>query len=275
MKTIGLFAGWGGLPRVVAEDAKRRGYRVIAIALEPVAAPDQLKPYADVLEKINVGKIGKILDALKKNQVKEAVMAGKIPKSLLYKSRITPDLKAVKILLSLKNRNDDTIMLALVKELEKEGVKLLETTEFCKDILVPEGVLTKKAPSKEEWADIEYGFALAREMGRLDIGQTVVVKHKAVMAVEAIEGTDRAIKRGGKLASDGAVVVKAAKPNQDMRFDVPAVGAKTIEAMIEASARVLALEAGKTLFLEREKAIKEANEAGITIVGFKGKKGAP
>ena len=272
MKTVGLFAGWGSLPRVVAEDAKNRGYRLIAIALDPVANPEELRPYADVLEEINVGKVGKILDALKKNQVKEAVMAGKVPKNLLYQKKIRPDLKAVKILLSLKNRNDDTIMLALVKELEKEGIKLLETTEFCKDILVREGVLTKKSPSKEEWADIEYGFALAREMGRLDIGQTVVVKNKAVMAVEAIEGTDKAIKRGGRLAGDGAIIVKAAKPSQDMRFDVPAVGAKTIEAMVEARARVLALEAGKTLFLEREKAIKEANEAGITIVGFKGKK---
>jgi DUF1009 family protein len=271
VRTVGLFAGWGGLPRYVAEDAKKRGFRVVAIALEPVASADEILPYADVLEKINVGKVGKILNALKRNGVKEAVMAGKVPKSLLYHKKVIPDWKAAKILFSLKNRNDDTIMLALTEELGKEGIKLLPTTEFCKDLLASEGVYTKKSPSKQEWADIEYGFNLAKEIGRLDIGQTVIVKHKAVMAIEAIEGTDRAIKRGGKLAGDGAVVVKVAKPAQDMRFDVPAVGLMTIEAMLESSARVLALEAGKTLFLEKEKCLKEANQAGITILGYKGK----
>lgn len=267
MKVLGLFAGWGTLPGIVAQEAKRQGYRLVVIALEPVARPEDLAPYADVLEKINVGKAGKILDALKRNGVTQAVMAGKVPKSLLYKNRIVPDLKAVKILLSLKNRKDDTIMLALVRELENEGVKLLDTIDFCKEILAPDGVITKKGPSRDEWKDIEFGFRLAKEIGGLDIGQTIVVKDRAVMAVEAIEGTDKAIKRGGKLAGDGAVVVKVSKPAQDMRFDVPAVGLKTIEAMLEVSARVLAVEAGKTLFMDRKAALKLAEEAGISIVG--------
>lgn len=269
MKTLGLFAGWGTLPGVVAQEAKRQGYRVVAIALEPVANPEDLAPFADVLEKINVGKAGKIIDALKRNGVEQAVMAGKIPKSLLYKNRIIPDLKAMKILLSLKNRKDDTIMLALVKELENEGIRMLETIKFCGEILAPDGVITKKSPSRDEWKDIEFGFSMAKDIGGLDIGQTVVIKDRAVMAVEAIEGTDQAIKRGGKLAGDGAVVVKVAKPAQDMRFDVPAVGLKTIEAMVEASARVLALEAGKTILMDRKAALKLAEGAGISIVGTK------
>ncbi|MDA8170119.1 MAG: UDP-2,3-diacylglucosamine diphosphatase LpxI, partial [Nitrospiraceae bacterium] len=201
MKTVGLLAGMGDLPGIIAEDAKRRGFRVVAIALEPVADPGALEPVADVVERISVGKLGKIFDALKKHGVKEAVMAGKVPKGLIYKNRVTPDMRAIKLLWELKNRNDDTILLALTRELEKEGVKLLETTSFCGEILAPEGVLTRKQkPSKGQRKDIEYGFRMAKEMGRLDVGQTVVVKGMAVMAVEAIEGTDEAIRRGGRLA---------------------------------------------------------------------------
>lgn len=267
MKTIGLISGAGNLPRIIAEDAKRRGYKVVAIALEPVADPKKLEPVADVVEKISVGKLGKILDALKKHGVREAVMAGKVSKEIIYSGRVTPDMRALRLLWRIKDRNDDTILLALTEELESEGIKLLETTGFCSDMLTPKGVLTKKEPSKSEWKDIEYGFRLAKEIGRLDIGQTVVVKEQAVMAVEAIEGTDKAIKRGGKLAQD-VVVVKVAKPGQDLRFDVPVAGMSTIDAMIGVEARVLALEAGRTILLERKKAVKEAEQAGITIVGY-------
>jgi hypothetical protein len=269
VKTVGLIAGRGSLPRIVAEDAKRQGYRVVVIALEPLADAS-FGHFADVVEKVNVGKLGKIFDALRHNGASEAVMAGKVSKGLMYKGGIKPDLRAVSLLMRLKDRSDDTIMLAITDELKKEGIKLLKTTDFCSDILVAEGVLTKTKPHKDEWKDIEFGFRMARELGRLDIGQTVVVKDMAVMAVEAIEGTDRAIKRGGKLAGDGAVVVKCAKPGQDLRFDVPAVGMDTVRTMMEVDARVLALEAGRTLFMDREKALAEADEAGIAVVGYKG-----
>ena len=269
MKTIGLLAGRGKLPRIIAANAKKRGWRVVAVMLEPVA--DDARLEADVLERINVGKLGKILGALKKNGAAEAVMAGKVPKELLYnyikKGGVTPDLRALKLLWTLKDRKDDTVLLALANEMEKEGIRLLDTTEFCGDILVASGPLTEKKPDKAQWKDIEFGFRIAKEMGGLDIGQTVIVKHMAVMAVEAIEGTDKAIKRGGRLAGSGAVVVKTAKPGQDMRFDVPVAGLDTIRTMIETEASVLALEAGKTILLDKEKMLEEAEEAGIAVVG--------
>ncbi|MDA8172394.1 MAG: UDP-2,3-diacylglucosamine diphosphatase LpxI [Nitrospiraceae bacterium] len=267
MKTIGLIAGMGKLPRVIARDARERGYRVVAVMLEPVADDEKLEGAVDILERINVGKLGRIFEALKKNGVTEAVMAGKVPKELVYKSRVTPDLRAMRLLWSLKDRSDDTVLLALTRELEKEGIRLLDTTTFCGDILVAAGALTRKEPTKSQWKDIEFGFRMSKELGRLDIGQTVVVKDLAVMAVEAIEGTDKAIKRGGRLANGGAVVVKTAKPRQDMRFDVPVAGLSTIHAMIEAEASVLALEAGKTILLDGQKVKAEAAEAGIAIVG--------
>ncbi len=268
--TLGLIAGNGSLPLVVAREAREKGFKVIAVALEPLADYGALAPACDSVFRINVGKLGRVLDTLKQHGIKEAVMAGKVPKSLIYKSRVTPDLRAIKILMGLKDRKDDTILLAITRELESEGISLLKTTDFCASILVPEGVLSKRKPTKDELKDVEFGFRMAKGVGGLDIGQTVVVKGRAVMAVEAIEGTDEAIRRGGRLAGGDAVVVKVAKPAQDMRFDVPAAGPGTVEAVIEAEGSVLALEAGATLFLEREKALRAANEAGISVVGVKG-----
>jgi DUF1009 family protein len=242
-KTLGLIAGLGELPRIVASEAKKKGYRVIAVALQP-PTDDSLKPFVDDFHKIKIGQFGGLITLLKKLYVTDAVMAGKVPKSLLYKSKkkLIPDIRAVKLLLSLKDRADDTIMKAIVKELEKDGIKLHNTTTFTKDLLAPEGVLTRKKPSKDEWLDIEFGWKIAKKMGRIDIGQTVVIKDKAVMAVEAMEGTDEAIKRGGQLAEEGAVIVKVSKPGQDMRFDVPVVGTGTIHTIKKAKAGVLAVE---------------------------------
>ncbi len=259
----------GKLPRLIAEDARQRGYRVVAVGLEPVVNDKKLESAVDVFELINVGKLDKLIKTLKKNGVNEVVMAGKVSKELIYKGHVTPDLRAIKLLWKLKDRSDDTVMLAITGELEKDGIRLLETTSFSSGLLAPEGCITKKQPTKAQWKDIEWGYDMAKEVGRLDIGQTVVVKEQAVMAVEAIEGTDEAIKRGGKLAGAGAVVIKTAKPGQDLRFDVPAVGLSTINSMIEAEAFVLAVEAGATLFLEKEEIIAQAEEAGIVIVGYK------
>ncbi len=267
MKKIGLIAGSGQLPVAIAAGARTMGYKVVAVGLEPLA-DRSLGETADEVHWINVGKLGAIIETLKMSGVSEAVMAGKVPKSLLYRSRITPDLRAMKVLFSLRDRKDDSILLAIIKELEKDGITIRKTTDFSGPLLTPEGVLTKKAPTEEEWKDIVFGWKIAKEMGKLDIGQTVVVKNLAVMAVEAIEGTDEAIRRGGRLASDGAVVVKVSKPLQDMRFDVPVVGLDTLNAMAVVKARVLAVEAGKSILLDREKMTAAARKARITIVGY-------
>lgn len=269
MQVVGIIAGIGELPKIVAADARERGYKVVTVALENLASPE-MNELSDETRWINVGKLGELISTLKEFNIKEAILAGKVPKALLYKSKITPDLRAVKLLFSLKDKSDDSILNAITRELEGEGIQIIDTAAFSPHLLTPEGVLTESPPSKDEWQDIEFGWEIAKEMGRLDIGQTVVVKGRAVMAVEAIEGTDEAIRRGGKWAGEGAVVVKISKPHQDMRLDVPAVGLDTLKSMIDVTARVLAIEAHRSIILNRAKLTAEAENAGITIVGYKG-----
>jgi DUF1009 family protein len=266
-KVIGLIAGMGELPKAVASEAKDRGFHVVAVALEHLA-DKKLASHVDEIKWVNVGKLGTIIESLKRAGIERAVMAGKVPKALLYRGNVTPDLRAMKLLFTLRDKSDDSILLAITKELEKDGITLLNTTDFCQDMLTPEGLLTEEGLTEDEWRDIRFGWKIAREMGRLDIGQTVVVKGQAVMAVEAIEGTDEAITRGGSYAHEGAVVVKVSKPHQDMRFDVPVVGLDTLRAMIEVKARVLALEAKKSIMLRKKLLLREAEEAGISVIGF-------
>lgn len=267
MKKLGLISGSGELPLAIASAAQSQGYTVFAIGLEPLA-DRSLSAAVDNIKWISVGKLGEIIDTLKKEGIREAVMAGKVPKSLLYKSRITPDMRAVKLLFTLRDKSDDSILLAVAKELKKDGIRLLNTTDFSSQLLAPEGVLTRKKPSENEWKDMAFGWTMAKEIGRLDIGQTIVIKNQAVMAVEAIEGTDAAIARGGELAGDGAVVIKVSKPQQDLRFDVPVVGSNTLRTMIDVHARVLAIEAHQCIVLNLRQLVKEADKAGITIVGY-------
>ncbi|MBI5049695.1 MAG: UDP-2,3-diacylglucosamine diphosphatase LpxI [Nitrospirae bacterium] len=268
LRTLGLIAGKGELPMSLASEARKMGYRVVAIALKPLA-DKSLSPFADEFCEVSVGHLGKLIGILKKFDIRDVVMAGKVPKGLLYKHKgsILPDIRAIKLLFSLKDRSDDSIMSGIIKELEKEGIKLLKITTFTKNLLAPEGVLTKKQPKEWQWKDIEFGWKIAKEIGRLDIGQTVVVKDLAVMSVEAIEGTDEAILRGGELAGHEAVVIKISKPQQDMRFDVPAVGVNTLHVMRKTHAGVLALEAGKSIIIDRENFIPEADRSGIAVVG--------
>lgn len=266
---VGIISGMGELPLIIAGDARQRGYKVIVIALENLASP-KLDGVSDEIRWINVGKLGEIIDTLKKCGVREAIMAGKVPKSLLYKSKITPDMRAIKLLFSLKDKSDDTILTGITSELLKEGIKVIDTTAFSPHLMTPEGVLTRSEPTADEWKDVKFGWNIARELGRLDIGQTVVVKDKAVMAVEAIEGTDAAILRGGQLAGDGSVVVKVSKPRQDMRLDVPTVGLSTIRTMLEIKARLLAVESGRSILINRDEMVAAADKAGIAIVGFSG-----
>jgi DUF1009 family protein len=271
-KKLGLIAGMGELPKAVVAEAKRMGYNVAAIALQP-PADESLKPIADEFHKIRLGRFGGLIALLKKLAITDVVLAGKVPKDLLYKNKthIIPDMKAVKMLFSLRNRADDTIMKAIVREIEGLGIKVHNTTDFTKDLLVPEGVLTRRKPSKKELQDIEFGWDIAKKIGQLDIGQTVVVKDMAVMAVEAIEGTDEAIKRGGALSKKDAVIIKVSKPHQDMRFDVPVAGLDTLRTMKKTGAGVLALETGKCIIVDMKNFIIKANEYGIVVVGISSK----
>lgn len=264
MAKVGLIAGVGNLPVEFMRAAQHEGYEVVVIAVLPTVAPE-LKAEADAYYEIHVAKLNKILKTLHKEGITEVTFLGKVTKELLFKGLVMPDLRALKVLNRLRNRKDDTIMLAIVEELHKEGIQVADQTIYMKSLMPKAGVLTKKAPNQEELDDIQFGFAVAKQMGALDIGQTVVVKHKAVMAIEAIEGTDACIRRGGQLGRGQAVVVKTAKPEQDVRFDVPAVGLTTLQSMIDGGCSVLAMEAERTIFVEQDAVLELANKKGIVI----------
>ena len=197
-------------------------------------------------------------------------MLGKINKELVYAHKELPDLRVLKIFARLKNFSDDTLTLALVDELAAEGIAVLDQTELLRPLMPEPGVLSKRQPTEPELADMRFGLAMAKQIGGLDIGQTVVVKNRAIMAVEAIEGTDACIRRGGQLGRGGVTVAKSAKPQQDMRFDVPGIGPDTIDSMIQAGAVALVIEAGRTLVVDREKMVEKADQHGITIVAMSG-----
>lgn len=266
--SLGIIAGMGKLPEIIAHEAKKKGMRVATVALKELAG-DGTKRYSDEIERISIGRLSKIIDFFKARDITKVVMAGKAPKELLYKNTIVPDMRIIKILLSIKDRKDDTIMHAVTQEIEKEGIKVLNITDFAGNYLAEEGVLTRRRPSRSEEEDIAFGFKIAKEIGRLDIGQTVVVKDKAVMAVEAIEGTDEAIRRGGRFAKKGGVVVKVSKPSQDLRFDVPVVGMDTLNAMQESHLNVLAVEAGTCIILDRDELTHTADKYDISITGVR------
>lgn len=268
MARLGLLAGVGTLPFEFVQTAKKQGHEIVCIAVVP-DVDTRLKSYSDKYFEINVFKLNKILKTLCEANVKEVTMLGKVTKEYLYKRKLViPDLRTVKLLNKLRKLDfkDDTIMLALVDELEGSGLKVMDQTKYLKPLMPTPQIFTHAMPSEEQMDDIAFGFKTAKLIGQMDMGQTVVVKDKAVMAVEAIEGTDACIRRGGKLAGKGAVVVKVAKPNQDPRFDVPAVGLDTLNAMIETKCKVLAIEAEKTLFVDRFDVMDKADEHDIVIV---------
>ena len=265
METLGLLSGIGHLPVDVAQAAKGMGYHVIAIGVVP-GVDSELAACVDAYYDIHIGKLGKIINTLKKNNVTKVTMIGKVTKEILYsEGAIIPDFRAIKLLTSLPDRKDDTIMNAIVKELEDEKMAVMDQTLLIQPLLPAPGVLSKRHPTAEELEDIEFGFQVAKEIGRLDIGQTVVVKNKAVMAVEAIEGTDACILRGGTLGKD-VIVAKTAKPAQDNRFDMPSVGTRTIESMIAAGAAGIVMEAGRTLLVDRERTLALADEHNMFVV---------
>jgi len=266
--TVGIIAGSGQLPLHVLGEALDRGYPVVTIAFSGFTDPD-IQGCVDEVFWLKLGQMGKVIEILKSRAVKRVVMAGKIEKSSLMKLwKLRPDRRALEMLSRVRDWRDDTLLAAVAEELLKEEIVVDEITSWAGKLMASRGVMTEKSPSNGQWKDIEFGRTMAQGIGDLDIGQTVVVKNAAVIAVEAIEGTDRAIRRAGELGIQGAVVVKMAKPNQDMRFDVPGVGPFTIDSMTAAGASVLAVEAGKTMMTNCEDMIRKANKAKISIVGI-------
>ena len=269
-KIQALIAGDGELPIHVAKMAARDGYDVICISLCSKNR-SELHEYCKKVYSFGPGEVLKILETLKNENVKQLTFIGKVSKEFLLRNPKL-DKKAremlTEILASDKRLNDDSVMMLLVDELEKNGIQVLNQTIFIKELLVKKQVFTQLEPNEKQLEDINYGFQLAKAIGGLDIGQTVVVQNKMVLAVEAIEGTDKAIKRGAKLANKvhAAVVVKVSKPKQDNRFDIPTVGLKTIKTMKKYGANVLAIEAGETLIVEEEKMIEFANKHKMVVV---------
>jgi len=262
---IGLIAGKGQFPLLFAQAASDRGARIIAAAHRGETDP-ALAELVQELHWVYVGQLGKIIRIFKDAGVQRAVMAGGITRGRLFRD-FRPDLRALGVVRRAGAGNDDRLLQAVAAELEKEGITIAPSTLFLDQLLAPPGKLSKRAPTREEFLDIDLGLRLAKEIGRLDIGQCVVVRRQVVVALEAVEGTDECIRRAGALAGPGAVVVKVSKPNQDLRFDVPAVGPDTIRSMVAARASVLAIEAGKTLTFDRPLMLAEAQPARIAIWG--------
>lgn len=264
IRKIGLIAGNGNFPLAFARAAKEKGLQVIAVAHEGETLPE-LAGLVEAIVWVKVGQLGKLIKTFKEHEVSDVLMAGGIKKTRLFAGGM-PDMRALSLLARMIHKKDDSLLRAVAEELESEGITVRESTLYLDNLLAQPGLLTRRKPTKEEQQDIEFGWQMAKEIGKLDIGQTVVVKDQAVLAVEAIEGTDEAIRRGGRLCGKGAVVVKICKPQQDLRFDLPAVGLQTIQSLNEVKASCLALEAGKTIILDRDQVISEADRAGICIV---------
>lgn len=265
-EALGLIAGGGVFPLMVADAARDKGLRVVAVAHEGETDP-LLAEKVDEIAWIKLGQLGHLLKVLKKAGVTKTVMAGTINKKKMFEN-VRPDLRGLTLMSKLAIFHDDDILRAVARELQREGIHIVSSAEHLPELLAPRGNLTRRKPNQEEREDVEFGWKIAKELGRLDIGQCVVVRRKTVLAMEAIEGTNETILRGGKLAKEKAVVVKVSKPNQDMRFDVPAVGPDTIEVMAQVKASVLAIEAGKTLIFDKLGMISYADRSRIVIVSL-------
>jgi Uncharacterized protein conserved in bacteria len=261
---LGIIAGNGVYPRLLADGARKTGVKKIIAAAFTNETDPVLAQHVDLIEWMRVGQLNRLLKFFNQNKVYHAIMAGQIAPKNLFDLR--PDWKALMLLGKLKQRNAETIFAAIADELANVEVDLLPATTFLEESLAPSGLIAGPKLSRQEQDDVELGWKIAKEISRLDIGQLIIVKNGTVVAVEALEGTSETIKRGGALAREGAVMVKVAKPNQDMRFDVPVIGLETIRIAAEAKLRVIAIESAKTLLLERDAIIDLANRANISIV---------
>ena len=260
-----LIAGDGSLPVMMAQGAKQNGFEIICISLSSDNYKE-LKKYCSKVVSFGPGQVDSIKNFLREENIKQLTFLGKVSKTMLIK-RPKLEAGAIALLKEMKKLNDDAIMLKIVEQLENIGITILDQTIFIKNLMVQKGVLTKNVPTSLQKSDIEYGFKIAKQMGGLDIGQSVVLKDRMIMAVEAIEGTDKCIKRGCKLAKkENAIVVKVSKPAQDKRFDIPAVGLKTIKTMKKYGANLLALESGETIIVDQVKMVEYANRHNMVIV---------
>jgi DUF1009 family protein len=263
---LGLIAGNGRFPFLVAAAGRRAGRRVVAVAIKEETDP-ALAGEVDEIHWVSLGQLGRCIDALKGGGVREAVMAGQVKHKQIF-AGIVPDLKMMALLARLALKNTDSLIGAVADTLGREGIALLSSTALLQDQMATAGAMTRRRPSGDELKDVEYGREVARALAGFDVGQTVVVKERAAVAVEAMEGTDEAIRRAGRIAGAGCTVVKVAKPRQDVRFDVPVVGPGTVAAMSEAQARVLAVQAGATLLLDRADLLAAAERADLAVWGF-------
>jgi DUF1009 family protein len=269
MSRIGLIAGNGRFPFLVLQGAKSLGHDITVVAVKEEAFPDLESAARDAgadLHWVSLGHLGRCIKILKGAGISRAVMAGQVKHVKIF-SGIVPDLTLLSVLTRIKARNTDALISAVADVMRGEGIELMDSTAFLEPLLAREGVLTNRGPSEEEAADFAFGYRMADAIASLDIGQTIAVKHKAVVAVEAMEGTDEVIGRAGFLAGPGVRVIKVAKPNQDMRFDVPVIGIATIQAMRVAGATALSIDAGRTLVLDGTHVFSSANDAKISIVG--------
>lgn len=274
---VGLVAGWGRYPYIIAENLRRQGIRVVCFAVSGHAEPELVK-MCDHFEWVGLCKLGQVRRRMKKLGVTEATMAGKIHKVALFQPwrwiKHLPDWKTIRtfaphFLTKKKDCRDDSLLTAIVEFFAENDINFRPATDFAPELLITEGCLTHREPTDAQWRDIEFGWEIARQMGQLDVGQSIVVKDQAVMAVEAVEGTDLCIQRAGQLCKAGGfTVVKTAKPQQDMRFDVPTVGTRTLRTMLDAGGRTLAIEAGRTIVLEQEALLDFADRHKIAIVSL-------
>jgi UDP-2,3-diacylglucosamine hydrolase len=260
----GLIAGNGQFPFLVVEGARRQGASLSVVAIKE-ETDRRIEEVADKVLWVGIGQLGKMISFFKSEGVSQAMMCGQVKHVQIFSGAL-PDLRMIKMLFGLRQRNTDSLIGAVADELARDGIELIDSTFFIKDRLAQKGVLTRRKPDETERGNIEYGLQIAREIARLDLGQTIVVRAKACVAIEAMEGTDATIRRAGELAKGKLTVVKVAKPNQDMRFDVPVVGVPTIQTMIAAGATCLSVTAGKTLMFDKEKMLALADQNKICVV---------
>ena len=261
----GLIAGNGRFPFLVLEAARSQGIDMVVAAIKEETFPE-IAEHAATVHWMSLGQLGKLIKTFKSEGVNQAIMAGQVKHKQIFSS-IIPDLKMLQLLASLATKNTDSLIGAVAKMLEAEGIHLMDSTSFLRPLLPEPGVLTRRAPSEDEQRDLDYGYRIARELGRLDLGQSIVVSDGACVALEAMEGTDAIIERAASLVNGRALrVVKLAKPKQDLRFDVPVIGLATVRLMTRLKVSALAIEARKTLMMDREDLIREADAAGIAII---------
>ena len=273
---IGLIAGNGRFPFLVLDAARSLGHDVVVIAIEEEADKDLADAAARAqapIHFVSIGQLGTFLNILKDERITQAVMAGQVKHIKIF-GGFVPDLTALSLIGRMKSMNTDALIGAVADLMRERGVELVNSATFLEPMLAGEGQLSNRVPTEAEHKDLQFGYKMADAIAALDIGQTIAVKHQAVVAVEAMEGTDETIARAGDLAGDGVTIIKVAKPNQDMRFDVPIVGLATIQAMRLAGARVLSVDAGRTLIFDRDAFFASANEAGIAVIGRKAADGA-